>query len=154
MPRCTATTKVNRRCRLSASGAGTLCVVHKEPQPQADPTEWRCLLCDAPMTQELFEETEGYCSYACSSGGGYGSRDCSGCTTNQPNQMAHTGPSGCLAEPEPEPLFPWSGSRHDWCAKTADHKHVNGPAEAIGNSWHGPVWTWECTECHYRFSDH
>lgn len=150
MPRCTATTKANRRCHMSASGPGTLCVVHKEAQPQAEPTEWRCLLCDASMTQELFEETEGYCSYSCSSGGGHASHDCSGCITNQPNQEAHT----CLSDQRKEPEPPYVQSRHDWCAKTADHKHVNGPGTIVGQSWHGPVYSWECIECHYRFSDH
>ena len=97
MPRCSAKTKAGRRCRLSALKTGERCVVHTEPSLEKEPEEWRCLMCDAPMTQELFEETEGYCSYSCSSGGGH---TCSGCNENQPNQMAHMGSGGCLAEPD------------------------------------------------------
>ena len=58
---------------------------------------------------------------------------------------------GCASgggKPEEKP------STFTWCAKTKDHKHINGPAHIVGQSWHGPVHHWNCTECGYAFGDH
>ncbi len=113
---------------------------------------WTCLMCNASITQELYEETDGYCSYNCSSGGGFGAKKseptCTGCKEKQPNQMAHTGSGGCLSEPEKKP------ATLTWCPNALDNKHVNGPVRVVGQSWHGNVHAWNCVYCNYEFGHH
>lgn len=65
-----------------------------------------CDMCGAEMSVADFKEQGGFCSYSCASGGGYTAPPapenptCSGCRDNQPNQMAHMDPGGCLYSEE------------------------------------------------------
>ena len=138
-----------------------------------------CNMCGTKTTAETYKETEGFCSYHCASGGGYTApkprklclrvmlhyddpycpycylkclRDmgpqahkrasCDECGYNEDGP--HVKPRCATERP----------STHDWCSKTADHKHINGPTRVVGQSWHGPVHFWNCTECAYEFGDH
>ena len=92
--RCTAKTIKGTRCRGNCLTGADVCVVHSVKMTVCD-------MCEAPMSQAAYDEQDGYCSYACQSGGGKPvPAGCAGCAENQPNQMAHMGPGGCLEEAE------------------------------------------------------
>ncbi len=140
-------------------------------------------MCGKEVPAETMKETEGFCSYECSSGGGFKAPSkvkeaprqfC------QRVQLLYTGHfcpycyGKCVAEngPHKRPSCDTCGydtdeedcvtprcakerpPTWDWCPKTADHKHVNGPGTVVGQSWHGPVHSWECTKCAFHFCDH
>ena len=88
-------------------------------------------MCEKEAPATLLEETEGFCSYECASGGGY------------------TAPKQTAKEPVPQ-----KPATFDWCPKTKDHKHVNGPVRVVGQSWYGSVHAWNCIHCNYAFGDH
>jgi hypothetical protein len=69
-----------------------------------------CEICGTKMTVEDHDNNGGFCSYDCASGGGGPApaavavaepeQTCWGCRENQPNQLAHVDPGGCLYTPD------------------------------------------------------
>jgi len=50
-------------------------------------------------------------------------------------------------------LKPMEGARDNWCPAAKGKKHSYGKEYSVGNSWHGPVWAADCTQCGYHFCD-
>ena len=129
-------TKTGSQCLLNAMENQTLCNVHCEP---------KCLMCGKEMTRDQFMDqwvietiTHELPLSAGTSTKRYTEGFCSyGCASG----------GGKTQKPE-------KPSTHTWCAKTKDHKHINGPVRIVGQSWHGPVHHWDCVECGYAFGDH
>lgn len=53
--------------------------------------------------------------------------------------------------PQPKVM---DGANYDWCPALRSKKHAYGQWHRVGNSWHGPVSSRECTQCHYQCCDH
>ena len=56
-----------------------------------------------------------------------------------------------LVPPKPKPM---TGANDNWCPAVRSQKHSYGQYYKVGNSWHGPVWAADCTQCHYHYCDH